>query len=212
MTGTREESIGTDKAVETVEIGKDGKEDKSEYLNLAQVPCIRYSITFWKKCVSILALLNSGNKVNAIHLTLSRELELPIRPTDVRAQKINGILLDIFGIIVTAFSVIDKANRGKFFEEVFLVANVSPEVVLEMPFLTLSSANVDFLGRELRWRTYTTKKALPTTKRVELVGKKEFAAAALDPELETYVVHVGSISFNILPSSSPLDVHPSQRP
>ena len=30
-----------------------------------------------------------------------------------------------------------------------------------------------------------------TTRRVELVGKKEFAAAELDPEHETYVVHVG---------------------
>ena len=30
-----------------------------------------------------------------------------------------------------------------------------------------------------------------TTRRVELVGKKEFAAAVLDPEHETYVVHVG---------------------
>ena len=48
--------------------------------------------------------------------------------------------------------------------------------------------------------------ALPTTRRVELVGKKEFAAAALDPEHETFVVHVASLS------STPLDVHPSRRP
>ena len=35
---------------------------------------------------------------------------------------------------------------------------------------------------------------LPTTRRVELVGKKEFAAATLDPEHETYVVYVASLS------------------
>ena len=81
-----------------------------------------------------------------------------------------------------------------------------------MPFLTLSGADVDFLGQELRWRTYSTKEALPTTRRVELVGKKEFAAAALDPEHETYVVHVGSVSSVASPSSSPLDVHLSRRP
>ena len=115
-------------------------------------------------------------------------------------------------MVVTAFLVMDKANRVRFFEKTFLVANVSPEVVLEMSFLTLSGADVDFLGRELRWRTYTTKEALPTTRRVELVGKKEFAAAALDPEHETYVVHVGSVSSNASPSSSPLDVHPFWRP
>ena len=89
------------------------------------------------------------------------------------------------------------------------MANVSPEVVLKMPFLPLSGADVDFSGRELRWRTYTTEEVLPTTRRVELVGKKEFAAAALDPEHETYVVHVASLSSAPLVAS--LDVHPSRR-
>ena len=117
-------------------------------------------------------------------------------------------------MVVTAFSVVDKANQVRFFKETFLVANVSPEVVLGMPFLTLSGADVDFSGRELRWRTYTTEEVLPTTRRVELVGKKEFAAAALDPESETFVVHVTSLSSDALPSSFPLelDVHPSRRP
>ena len=73
-----------------------------------------------------------------------------------------------------------------------------------MSFLTLSGADVDFLDRELRWRTYTTQAALPTTRRIELVGKKEFAAAALDPKHETYAVHVGSVSSVALPSFSPL--------
>ena len=58
-------------------------------------------------------------------------------------------MLDTFGIVVAAFSVTDKANSIRFFEETFLVANVSPEIVYEMPFLTLSSANIDFLGWEL---------------------------------------------------------------
>ena len=71
-----------------------------------------------------------------------------------------------------------------------------------MPFLTLSSANIDFLRWELRCRTYTTKKVFPTTKRVKLIGKKEFAATALDPEYETFVIHVASIS------SIQLDVRP----
>ena len=67
----------------------------------------------------------------------------------------------------------DKANRVRFFEETFLVANVSPEVVFRILFLTLSGADVDFLNWEPWWRTYTTKEALPTTRCVELVGKKE---------------------------------------
>ena len=87
------------------------------------------------------------------------------------------------------------------------MANVSPEVVFGMPFLTLSSADIDFSGRELRWRAYTTEEVLSTTRRVELVGKKEFAVAALDLEYETYVVHVGSLRSTLLAS---FDVHPSR--
>ena len=59
------------------------------------------------------------------------------------------------------------------------MANVSPEIVLGMLFLTLSGADVDFLDRELRWRTYTTEEALPTTRRAELVGKKELQLQSL---------------------------------
>ena len=44
------------------------------------------------------------------------------------------------------------------------------------------------------------------------MGKKKFAAIALDLKHETYVVHVRSISSNALPSSFPLDIYPSRRP
>ena len=104
VTGTREE------AVEAAEVGKDSEKSEGKYPNLAQVPYIRYPITFQKKSVSVSALFNSGSKVNAIHPTLARELELPIRPTDVRVQKIDGTMLDTFGMVVTAFSVTEKAN------------------------------------------------------------------------------------------------------
>ena len=97
----------------------------------------------------VLVFHDSHSKDNAIHLTFVRELGLPIRSTDVRAQKIDGTMLDTFGIVVAAFSVIDKANQVRFFKETFLVANVSPEIVLGMLFLTLSNADIDSLGREL---------------------------------------------------------------
>ena len=119
--------------------------------------------------------------------------------------------MDTFGMGVAAFSVTNKANRIKFFEKSFLMANVSLEVVFGMLFFTLSGANVDFLGRELRWRIYTTKKAFLTTRRVELVDKKEFAAAALDPESETFVVYIASLSSDTLSNSSLLHVHLSYR-
>ena len=197
-----------------VTVAREEEVDENLGANLARVPCIRYPINLGKKSVS--ALLDLGSEVNAVYPAFAKELGLPIRPTDMGAQKIDGTTLETYGMVVAAFSVEDKANRVRFFEETFLVANVSPEVVLGMPFLTLSGADVDFLGRELRWRTYSTEEALPTTRRVELVGKKKFAAAALDPEHKTYVVYVGSVSSNASLSSSAsqleLDVHPFRRP
>ena len=184
---------------------------------LKRVPCIHYPVQFKDTDKApVQALIDSGSEVNAVHPFFAKQLGLPIQSTNVGAQKIDGTMLDTHRMVVAAFSVVNKANQVKFFKETFLVANISPEVVLGMPFLTLSGADVDFSGRELRWRTYTTEEVLPTTRRVELVGKKEFAAAALDPEHETYVVHVGSVSSDALPSSSTsqleLDVHPSRRP
>ena len=44
------------------------------------------------------------------------------------------------------------------------------------------------------------------------MGKKEFAAATLDPESEIFVVHVVSLDSNVSPSFFPLNVYPSCRP
>ena len=95
--------------------------------------------------MSVSALFDSSSEVNAIYLTFVRELGLPIKPMDVRAQKIDSTMLDPFGIVVTAFSVTDKANRVRFFEKTFHVANISPKIVLEMLLLTLSGTDIDFL-------------------------------------------------------------------
>lgn len=58
-------------------------------------------------------------------------------------------MLDTFKIVVAVFSVMDIANQVKLFEKTFLIVNVSPKLVFEMLFLTLSGVNVDFLGQKL---------------------------------------------------------------
>ena len=63
-------------------------------------------------------------------------------------------------------------------------------MVLGMPFLTLSNAEVQFVAKKLTLRSYITAKALPTTKRGELIDKKEFGKAALGENFGTFVVHV----------------------
>ena len=44
------------------------------------------------------------------------------------------------------------------------------------------------------------------------MGKKEFAVIVLNPESETFVVYVVSLSFEASPSSSLFDIHPSHKP
>ena len=182
------------------------------------IPYINYLIQFKRDMTQVQTLIDSESEINSIYPTFTKELSLFIRLLDVRAQKIDGTMLDTYEIVIAALSVVDKANHAKFFKKTFLVANVSLEVVFEMFFLTLSGADVDFLDREFWWRTYIAKKAFPTTRCVKLVGKKKFAAAALDLEHEIFVVHI--VSFFITPlsvtslNSTPLntDFHPSRRP
>ena len=76
------------------------------------------------------------------------------------------------------------------------MADISAEVVPGMPFLTFTNADVQFVEKELIWKSYTTAEALLTTKQVELINKKEFAKPVLDEKSETFVIHVAS--FNLV--------------
>ena len=78
---------------------------------LERVPCIHYLIPFKDmEKAPVQALIDSGSEVNAVHLSFVKQLGLSIRPTNVRAQKIDGTTLDTYGMVVTAFLVVDKAN------------------------------------------------------------------------------------------------------
>ena len=74
-----------------------------------------------------------------------------------------------------------------------------------MLFLTLSDANVQFVEKKLEWRSYTTAETLVTTKKLEFIDKKEFAAAVLDKNAETFVVDVAILS---IPTTLTTRVHP----
>ncbi len=146
---------------------------------LERVLCIRYPIIFKDQTE---VLLDSGSEVNAMSQAFAQQLGLKIRKTKVGAQKIQSTTLEIYGMVVFTFSVLDKDGKKRFFEESFLLADFKPDIVLGMPFLTMSNIDVNFQARDLQWRSYITGDVLPTTRRVELIEKKEFAAAALEPE------------------------------
>ena len=79
------------------------------------------------------------------------------------------------------------------------------EVVLGMPFLAFSNADVEFteLGK-LIWRSYITTEVLPTTSRVKLIDKKKFARVALDRNSEIFVMHIAALEVPIAISICPL--------
>ena len=120
----------------------------------------------------------------------AQKLGLKVWKTNVRALKIDGSTLEIFGMVIADFQMEDKTNKPKFFEETFLVADTKFEVILRMPFLKINNADVSFGEGTLMWKIYITNKALPTTEQVQIINKKDFVIAALDGNSKTFVVHV----------------------
>ena len=67
------------------------------------------------------------------------------------------------------------------------------KLILGMPFLAFSNGDIQFDTESFTWRSYSTAKALPTARRIELIDKYEFTKAALDKNSETFVVHVTAL-------------------
>ncbi len=134
------------------------------------------------------------------------KLGFSARKTSMGVQKIDGLLLETYGMASASFSLLYSLGRVRFFEEIFLLPNTNMEVFLKMPFLSFNNADVEFaeLGK-LTWRSYTVAEALPTTSRVELINKREFVKAALDRSSKTFVVHVTALEIlTVMP------IHPSR--
>ena len=115
---------------------------KEDDVTLKRVPCVHYLLRFQKNTVDVRVLIDSGSEVNAITPAYTSKLGFRVRHTDVGAQKIDGSTLQTFGMVLANFQVEDKLGRTRFFQETFLLPNISAEIVLDMPFLTLSNADV----------------------------------------------------------------------
>ena len=93
-------------------------------------------------------------------------------------------------MVIADFQVEDKTNRPRFFQETFLVVDTKFEVILGLLFLKINNADMLFGEKTLTWKTYTINKALPTTKQVQIINKKNFVIAALDADSKIFVIHV----------------------
>ena len=97
----------------------------------------------------VLALLDSGKKVNAITLAFISKLYLKVRFTNVEAQKINSFILITYRIVIAIFQADNELGKAKFFKKSFLVAETSVDVLLVMFFLAFSNVDVKFAAEEL---------------------------------------------------------------
>ena len=110
---------------------------------LDKIPYIYYPIQFRKdKGKDVLAFLKSESKVNAMTLAYAAHLDLKVKVTNVGTQKINGSSLATYSMVIVAFQIVNKLDCSRFFQETFLRADISMEVVLGIPFLTFSNADV----------------------------------------------------------------------
>ena len=155
-----------------------------------RVPCIYYPVWFQGDQEQVKALLNSDSKVNAMSPAYVKKLGLKTRKTNVGVQKIDGSALGTFRMVIADFQMEDKSGRPRFFQKTFLVVNTKFEVVLGMPFLKISNADVVFNEKTLTWKSYINNKALSTTEQVQLVNPKEFIIVTLDADSKTFVVYV----------------------
>lgn len=72
----------------------------------------------------------------------------------------------------------------------FLFTDISLDLVLTMPFSTLSNRNIQFVDKKSLRRSYIVAKTMPITKLVKLINKKVFAKARLDKNSETFVIYI----------------------
>ena len=82
-------------------------------------------------------------------LAYPAKLGFNTRKTDIEAQKINSSTLVTYEMVIIGFLVEDRLEKVWFFEEIFLLANTSIKVILEMLFLTLFNTDIWFAEKKL---------------------------------------------------------------
>lgn len=64
-------------------------------------------------------LFDLNSEINAIQPTFAKKLGLFIRLIDVKAQKIDGTILNTYKMVIATFLMANKANQVIFFKKLF---------------------------------------------------------------------------------------------
>ena len=117
---------------------------KEKYLFLEQLLYICYLLRFWKDTKDVRALIDSGSEINAMTPAYASRLGFQTRNIHVVAQKIDGSTFQTFGMVLASFQVENKLRKTWFFQETFLLADTSVEVMLSILFWpsTMQTSNL----------------------------------------------------------------------
>lgn len=115
---------------------------KVQELKLQQVPYIYYPAQFGK--ISVEVLIDLSSEINIINPSFARKLSLSICKIDMGTQKIDSSRLKTLEIMIISFQVDDKNRKSRFFEEIFLLCDISIDIAFGILFLTLSNVEVNF--------------------------------------------------------------------
>ena len=67
-------------------------------------------------------------------LAYAAQLGLKVRKINISAQKIDGFLVATYSMVIAAVQVLDKLSRFRFFQKIFLLANINIKVILGIFF------------------------------------------------------------------------------
>lgn len=79
-------------------------------------------------------LFDNINKVNAMRLDYGQELDFKIWKTNIETHKIDGSILETFGLIIADFQIKNKVNKPQYFSKTFFMVNTKVEVILKITF------------------------------------------------------------------------------
>ena len=79
----------------------------------------------------------------------AKKLNIQVCEIKVSVQKIDGLKLNTFGIVITSFSIEDKEKKSRFFEKIFLLADISIDIALGISFLTFNNVEIDIISHHI---------------------------------------------------------------
>lgn len=87
---------------------------------LEKVLCIHYLLYFQKNLLKIKVLLKSSSKIIVTTPAYISKLRFQVYCTNIKAQKINGSIIQIFKIVLASFKVKQKLGKVFFLRNLFI--------------------------------------------------------------------------------------------